>query len=390
MLTSYENEALKSNSIFIVTNMIAPYRIPLFNHLANKLPFKLFISFFTPIEKNRKWTIPYDEIQFKYKILPGVSITYGNYNLHFRLSLLKYLMLQKPLLVIISGFSLQTLITMFYAHLRRKPYIIWSEATSHSERNRSLLRVIFRKLLMKKAMSFIAVSTDAKEYFQRLGASPKQIFIALQTTDVDGFCTKCNLFRKNKEIYKEKLGLKGTKIILYSGQLIKRKGVIYLLRAFLKVSKKYSNLAVLIVGDGPKLNDLKLFCMKHHISDRVIFTGFVQPQWLPKYYAISDLYVFPSLCDTFGVVINEAIAAGLPIVCSKYAGAARDLVKDGGNGYIINPHDVDTLALRMGEILSDEKKRIEMSNKSKEIMKVCTIDQAAQGFMQAISYVLSN
>lgn len=376
--------------IVVITNMVAPYRIPLFNVLAKKLHSQLSVYFFVAMEKDRQWNIPYKEMQFEFRFLPGFSIELGRIKLHLKLSLFHYLMLEKPEVVIIGGFSFQTIIAMIYTHLMRKPFIIWSEGTLHSECYRCRIRIPLRRWLVKKAKAFIAVSKEAKQYFQHLGVPSEKIFMAIQTLDVEEFSKKCALFHKNKKSIKKRIGLKDDiKIILYSGQLIKRKGVVYLLKAFFQISMKYPNLVLLIVGNGPDLSSLKSFCKENNILNKVVFAGFTHFDDLPKFYSISDVFVFPTLSDTFGLVVNEAVAAGLPIICSKWAGAARDLVKDGVNGYIVNPQDVNTLTKKMEDLLQNDKKRLEMGRKSKEMIKLCIIEKAVQGFKEAIIYATS-
>jgi len=390
MIVHKDSGSVFQKKVFIVTNMVAPYRMPLFNALAKKLPFRLSVFFFTPMEKDRQWDVPYNDMKFKYNFLPGIGIQLNSFVIHIRFSLFHYLMCEKPDIVIIGGFSLQTLLTMCYARLMHRAYIIWSEATLHSEQHQGMIRTLLRKWLVKNADGFVAVSKGAKEYCQYLGASSDRIYIAIQTLGVSEFSDKCRLFRKKKNIYKKEIGLEKNKIMLYSGQLIRRKGLLCLLKVLKQISKKCPNLILLVLGDGPEISNLRSFCQDNGILNNVRFIGFKQMSELPMYYAVSDLFVFPTLSDTFGIAVNEAIAAGLPIICSKYAGAAKDLLRDGENGFVVDPLDTEDFSNKCIELLTDDDMRREMGRRSKAMMKLCTIDRAASGFMSAINCALSN
>lgn len=377
---------MKVNHIYfkktvVITNMVAPYRIPLFNVLSKKLHSQLSVYFCVAMEKDRQWNIPYKEMKFEFRFLPGLSIELGRIKLYLKPSLFHYLMLEKPELVIIGGFSLPAILTLLYCKLFNKKLILWSDATPFSERTTDKIRNLIRRVLVRNSSAYIASGTEARKYFFSLGADPKKVAISILTLDVERFSSCCRKFASEKEEIKAQKGLSG-KIILYSGRLIEKKGIIYLLKGFKILQDVVDNISLLILGSGETEKELQNYCKKNDLN--VYFAGFIQQGELPKYYAIADIFVFPTLSDPWGVVVNEAIAAGLPVICSKWAGAARDLIKDGVNGYIVNPQDVNNLAQKMKELLLNDKKSLEMGRESQEMMRLCTIDKAAKGFIDAI------
>ncbi|GAH15034.1 unnamed protein product, partial [marine sediment metagenome] len=149
------------------------------------------------------------------------------------------------------------------------------------------------KVMVRCSDAYIAIGTRAREYFTYLGAKPEKIFIAHSTVDVEYFRNKSNMLKEKRDKLKEKMGIKTEKVIMYSGQLIERKGLFYLLQAYKELRKNYEEVSLLIVGYGPQENRLKGICKEENIQN-VFFTGFIEYNNLPRYYVISDLFVLPS------------------------------------------------------------------------------------------------
>jgi glycosyltransferase involved in cell wall biosynthesis len=105
---------------------------------------------------------------------------------------------------------------------------------------------------------------------------------------------------------------------------------------------------------------------------------------LPKFYAMADLFVLPSFYDTFGVVVDEAMASGLPVVTTTRVGAVADLVRDGENGRVVPPGDAEALADAVREILSDAELRQRMSLRASKDIRKWTVEDAAAGFLQCV------
>jgi len=108
---------------------------------------------------------------------------------------------------------------------------------------------------------------------------------------------------------------------------------------------------------------------------------------LAKFYAIADLFVLPSLEEVWGLVLNEAMAAGLPIITTERVGGARDLVKDEENGYLVKSGNIDELSERIGKIILDTSLLGKMGERSHSSIKNFSLDAAIKEILKAISYV---
>jgi glycosyltransferase involved in cell wall biosynthesis len=139
---------------------------------------------------------------------------------------------------------------------------------------------------------------------------------------------------------------------LYCGQLIHRKGVDGLVRAFARVAAEHPRAELRLAGDGPLRAELEA-SVPPALRPRVRFLGFRQPAELPGVFADADVFVLPSLHDGWGVVVNQAVGAGMPVVASEAVGAAHDLVRPGENGAIFPAGDEDALAEALRRFAAD-------------------------------------
>jgi len=163
-----------------------------------------------------------------------------------------------------------------------------------------------------------------------------------------------------------------------------------LLEAFGKITQKYRNVGLLLVGDGPEKTELKKLCMLKNIKG-VYFVDPRQKEELPIFYGISDIFVLPSRKDAWGYVINEAMACGLPIITTNMVGAAYDVVKHGENGLIIQDCTIDSLHGALETLLKyPEQKLREMGEASQRLIAPYTHKNSAKKFFEAVCSVLTH
>lgn len=149
---------------------------------------------------------------------------------------------------------------------------------------------------------------------------------------------------------------RSTTTFLFCGQMIRRKGVDILLDAFTRVAVHDHDARLLLVGREARLPEL-LDRVSSPIRERIEYAGFQAPEALPPFFARADVFVLPSRYDGWGVVVNQALGAGLPILCSNEVGAAYDLVEDGVNGYRFPPEHAEALAMKMEKMAADPSLR---------------------------------
>jgi len=382
-----ENEGRKIR-VALIHNIISPYRTPLFEGLSNLRDIELKVFYCSSTHKNREWSIV-NRLSFDYEVLPGFKIDLGAFTYHINTSIIKEVINGKFDLIIVGGFSdFTTQAAFVLSKLIRIPIIIWSEGIQGSGSVGSRLSDRIGSFFVKSADALIVPGRRSCKYHIQLGVNPRNLFIAHDAVDNSLFFDRNKLLDSEIEAFKKHLSLPDYKIsILFVGQLINRKAPDLLLDVYSRLRLKNNNIALIFVGDGPLRAKLKEICDKNKIPD-VIFTGWVDERTKSIYYAISDIFVFPTKYDVWGFVVNEAMASGLPIIASETAGCTDDLVLDGVNGYVIKSNDADSLFNALDKMMSDRKRMVDMGKASRNIiMESFQISNSIDGFLQAIKTI---
>ncbi len=171
---------------------------------------------------------------------------------------------------------------------------------------------------------------------------------------------------------------------LFCGQMIARKGIDVLLAAFARLE----NARLLLVGREADLPVL-LGALRPEIKARIDFAGFQPPRELPRFFAQADVFVLPSRHDGWGVVVNQALGAGLPILCSDAVGAAHDLVEEGVNGIIVSAGNVDALTAAMRQCIEHRERLAEWGFASRQKAAAWSPEAGAAKWMEAMQAVLA-
>lgn len=372
--------------VVLITNIISPYRIPLFNAISEKGNFCFKVIALAEREKNREWELSENKIKFDYQILPGWNwFVWGKkkeITIHLNRGVFKTFLEYKPDIIMTSGYDdLAYWQAFLYCKIFRKKFILWDSTTLLSAGSIKGIRGRLKKIIIKGADKYLVYGTKAMEYLEYFGARTKDIYISTNTVDMD-------YFRSGVEEYRNKDGFKSERkrypryLLLYVGQLIRRKGVLQVLKTL--ECLKDSEIGLLIVGSGPEESDLKNFCKEKKLK-KVFFEGFKQQEELAKYYALADIFILPSFEEVWGLVVNEALASGLYVLSSKYAGASYDLIKEGWNGEIFEPYDIEevvNLFKRVKENIEDIRER--RDDISQYACREFNIEKSADDFIRAI------
>lgn len=370
--------------VALLTNTPTPYRIPLFNSIADQLAqrqFHLQVLFAMPTYHRRQWQNVLAEARFEYQILDLPRVPWGEeYVLAIPRRLSQALRALRATCLVLGGFSLLALSGASFAQRHRIPYIIWSgETIAEAQRRRGKsVRRFLRHQLTRRASACIAYGTRAQEYLQTLGVTHDRIRVAVNCVDTDFFRDQVSARRSLLTAPSHAVGAR----LLFIGHLQRRKGLDSVLHALKLCEHLPVNLDV--VGDGPARAHYEHMAAELGLHN-VIFHGFRQKAELPDFYAAADLFVFPSLQEIFGLVLVEAAAAGLPIIASKFAGGTVDVVQEGRNGFVVDPTDILALAQRIKELCLNPAMRAAMGRQSLQIVaESVNIQRSAEGFVQAV------
>lgn len=373
--------------VAIIHNIIAPYRFPLFNELSKQKGIDVTVLFMTDGAKNRKWDLTQytDQMKFKYKVLP---------NWKFRLPITDYTeYIINPTIitelcnydcVITAGwldFSCQ--MTYLLKEILGYKYIIWSESTINEPSWQRSIAMPYVTWALKRASSYIAIGTRSKEYLESLGAPSQKIVTAYSTVDTPHFTKRYFEERPNKKRLREKFHIDEQALVcLYVGQFIERKNVTQLIMA-VGAMKSRHKIQLILMGYGPLQRSYEALAKTLHVNLLIVPHGEVEV--LTKIYTASDIFILPSKEETWGLVVNEAMASGLPVLVSNKVGSVSDLVEVGKNGFIFSPNSPAQLSFLIESLLNNPGILETMSRESLRIIENKSPLEASKSFARAIA-----
>lgn len=353
-----------------------------FNALADHGAFEFEAWFNDRVEADRSWHVQEADWRFRYRYLPTTRVL--GQTLHWPLPLLG----RRPDLLVSLYAKPSFLAGWALAKLRGAKTGLWTEVTFDRWTPRSWFKEAIKRQLFPRVDAVVTVGADGKGFAQKYGAAANQIFFAPHVIDVAHYAQGADSARPLRESQRSELGLKGITFI-YVGRLWWGKGIRYLLDAFEAVQHQSAEeVSLLLVGDGPEESRLRQACAERGMQN-VVFAGFQQKPELPRYYALGDVFVFPTLGDPYGLVVDEAMACGLPIISACAAGEIRDRVEDRVNGYIVPPEDGAALAKGMLKLTQDAQLRARMGRVSAEKIQGHTPDRWADDFERIANALLA-
>lgn len=292
--------------------------------------------------------------------------------------IMKILNAINPQILYISGWSSkEALFSLFWAKTHKKKCITISES-SEIDSKRTYFKEIIKKSLIKMFHAGFVGGISHKEYLIELGLHKNKIFKGYNAVD--------NLYFKPKS----SLTYNGDGYILASGRFIGRKNFVRLLIAYKDYRRLVTNPKKLVLcGSGVLDKTIKQTIENFELKEFIKTPGFVQYEELPKLYHNASVYVIPSLSEQWGLVVNEAMASGIPVLASEVCGSAIELIKDGFNGYKFNPYETESItsSLVMFDKLMDSDKKVLSINAQLTISKY-GVEKFANGVLLSTKSVM--
>ena len=262
---------------------------------------------------------------------------------------------------------------------RKVKVINYFRVTQHTEEGRGLIRNIIRKWLTSRGDAILVNGKSGECYVSERGASLDNIFHVTSVVDVSNFL----------QLPIERADNPTERRLLYIGQLIPRKGIEQFLKSLTKwaLVNSDTNVEISIVGDGPLADNLTSACNSaSNISIR--FYGNVRYEEIYNHFSKNGILVFPTLGDEWGVVTNEALASGLPVLGSLYAQSVESLISNEKTGWTYNPNDETAVYNAIDKALNTPLEKLhEMRADCRKLGASLTPEYSANQIFQAIKYV---
>ena len=358
--------------VALVTNIPAPYRIPVYNQLAQKDGISLHVIYFAGREPDRAWDLA--ESQFSQTHLTPRYLSFRGRYIHYTPGVWRALRACAPQLVISTGFNPSHLMAYAYARWHRLPHIAMTDGTLTSERGLSAAHRLLRRHVYANSQAFIGASEGSSLLFADYGVASQRIFRAPLCADNAAFA-RWRALNPAPRSYD----------FIFCGRFVETKQPLFAIEVAEHAARRLGRkTSLLFVGSGPLEPSMRAAARNAADSVRCTFAGFAAQADLPRHYASARLHLFPTLFDPWGVVANEACAAGLPVLVAKVAGCADELVKDGVNGYVL-PLDARRWASAAAQLLSDLELYVQFSDASLQRVKSFSYAHAAEGMWDAIT-----
>ncbi|MFN0181699.1 MAG: glycosyltransferase [Gemmatimonadales bacterium] len=327
--------------VALLVNLVAPYRVALYDEMARAVDLTVLYS---GHEDNRVgwegahrglirararrvwgWVVKRTRPTVGAPPVAGECLDAGY--LHVSPGYLADLVRERPDAIITSELGWRTMVALGYGLLAGIPVWVMIESTRHSERRPGRARTLVRGLIRRVASRWIAVGQCSAEYLRSLGVPPTRVTTIQGTVDERPFAT---LERRPKAP-----GARPVAVCV--GQLVARKGISRLLEATATLATRGVAIDLLIAGDGPERARLEAQARALGVAG-VSFLGRRTTDEVAELFRTADFLVFPTLEDVWGLVVNEALWSGLPVLASRYAGSAAELLPPGN---IFDPLDQD-------------------------------------------------
>jgi len=366
---------------------IWPNRLSLFEYMSERVGhLRMFIS--TASEPERLWKSAAGRVDVVVQKTISVASVWrhplGFRDKHYlRFPIDSYMQLRcfRPDVTLSLELGFRTLMASLFRVMHPKmSLIVWVCMTEHQQKGHRPLRHLLRKLLVRCADAVIANGSSAKRCMLNLGYPEEQIFIAPTVCDLRPFLA-----------ISRSTPASGDRRLVYVGRLVEGKGLLQFLARLDEFAHNNPTLDVIfdVYGYGPLQDEISV--ATHSANLDVRYKGPLLWEDLPRAYASADIFVFPTLSDEWGLVVNEAMASGLPVLGSRYSQAVEDLVDDGSTGWIFAPDNVIELDGAIERALQSSNDLLHsMGQRARQAVGRVSPDSGADAILLAINYVLSS
>lgn len=354
-------------NVVIVSNAPAPYRVPGWRRVAEAEDIHLDVIYCT--QPHIDTSLDAAAYGFTPHFLKGRYRAMERRFMHSDLGVWSKLNKLRPDVVITTGYIPTFLFAFAWAILHRKPHVVFTDGTVQSEKALSWLHRFVRRSVFSRSAAFVGSCEGSRDLFRQYGVPDDRIHLSQLCADNDHFSQSQSAIPAD---------------FIFCGRFVSHKGPLFAMRVARAVATRLGRrTSIDFVGTGVMEAEMRDYAAR--IADFVDtrFHGYVTQAELPSRYADARIFLFPSEWDPWGVVANEACAAGLPVIVSPHAGVAGELVLDGSNGYV-RELDVAQWAEAAVSLLTDEARYSRFSQSGRERVSDYTFENAARGLADAI------
>ena len=365
-------------SYLIVNDIPTPWREPVFERVYERLTERVEVVYFKANEKRRLWT--FESGKHPKTVLRAITLRTGGTERFLNLGIVLLLLRRRPRIALIftSMKDPSAWLAVVLCRLLRVKIALLDDTWMGRDRNIGRFQRLARRVMYNAfGDAFVGASQQTLQMFRHYNhrISDEQCFLSHLVADNEYF----ERFLSDHQPYRRF-------DVMFSGRLVEGKNPVFFAQVCAAIKARLGKCHVLVIGSGdPKLTaQMKEILEQHGVTSE--FAGFIPHARLPEYYAQSRLLLLPTSADCWGVVINEAMLAGTPVLTTEWTAAAGELVLHRHNGYVL-PLDVQTWASAACELLTDNAQWEIFSNCACQTVKSFNYDRAAAGILDAFTYL---
>jgi len=366
--------------LLYLSNIPSPYMVNFFNELGKLCQLTVLFERHTSSERDKSWE-QYEFKNFEGIVMHGINTAV---DAAFCPQVVKYIKKNRYDFIFVTNPSTPTGIwAIEYMKLRRIPFILESEGGFAKDGKG--LKEKFKKHLMTGAMLYFSTTPKADEYFLTYGATKDKIIKYPFTSLYESDLLKEAPRQKEKRRLRNMLNLQGEKIAVAVGRFIPLKCYDILIMAWRNIT---SNCQLYIIGGGEEKQKYEKLINLYKLTN-VTLLDFMDREKLFMYYQAADVFIHPTSTDVWGLVVNEAMACGLPVVTTEMCIAGLELVKDYENGFIVPVCNEKMLADKINFLFDNDELRLVMSEKSLDKIKWYTYESMAKRHVEILKSIFN-
>lgn len=358
----------KSIRLVVVTNIPAPYRLPVYDLLAQEPDIDLHVVYCSGREPDREWNL--GQSGFAHTFLNQSFVRYRGRFIHINHDVWSVLLSLRPDVVVTTGFNPTHLLAYAWARWHGARHVAMTDGTLESEARLSALHRWIRRHVYEHTVAFIGASNGAMRLYRSYGVDDDAMFKSHLCAD--------NVLFLNAPPQAKRYDF------IFCGRFEAVKNPFFALdvarEAALRLGRRVS---IVFVGSGGFEARIRAYAHQIEAEVETVFAGFARQEALPAWYGAARVFLFPTQWDPWGVVANEACAAGVPVLVTEVAGAASELVRNGENGFVL-PLELEQWTDAAVRLLTDASLRAAMAVRCREIVGEYSYANAAHGIALAV------
>lgn len=363
-------------------NIPAPYMVERFNTLHDRGNVDLEVWFSERTVPDRSWRIDEGDWRFRYRYLPRLSL--GSRGLALASPVVTA---EKPDVLIMQYGAPEYVLAWAGAVLRGWRTAFWVEVTFDTWIRRRGYAEWLKRRMFPRLDGVLTAGEDGAAFARKYGAQDDRIHLVRHVVDAHFYADGAARARASREAERRRLGMTGT-VFAYVGRIWQPKGIFDLIDAYEHVRSGGGAVHLVVIGDGRDEDRLRSLLVDRGV-DGVTFAGFVQREELPAWYAIADVLVFPTQGDPYGMVVDEAMAAGLPVISTTSAGEIRPRVIPDETGWLVPAQDPGALARAMADAADDPARTHALGERAARRLTDLGPERWAVECEQAVSRILT-